>query len=102
MKFDVIICHKNYRTFEKVTGPNGQPCINGTPQGVTANVIISVMSQSGEQAETFPSSKPDNVLYSVNVGDCIGVSKKMNGTLRVHYYRVTSVTDKEVIGGPIE
>lgn len=96
MKFDVILNHHDTREFNKIVYMNNQNCILGTPRGLDTNENISVLNKD----KTYPSVEPGKVLYPVHVGDYISVQEKKDGTLYVNCYKVISITDTEVIGGP--
>lgn len=95
MKFDVILNHNSTRKFDKILF-NGKNCILGTPRGVETDENISVLNQD----ITYPSDNTGKVFYPVNKGDYITVCKKINGTIYADCYKVTSITDTEVIGEP--
>lgn len=102
MKFDVIIGGARERKFKKIIYPNSRPCIEGTVEGEDTDLKISVIPQIKEQVETYPSINKNQVLYPVRVGDCIIVLERKNGVLHANYYKVISITDTEVIGGPVD
>ncbi len=99
MHFNVTLNHGESRTFKKVI-LNGQDCIMGTPKGSDTGEDISVVRKDGEQVNVYPSTVPGKVLYPVSRGDYITVVETVDEALWVHCYRVTSISDTEVIGSP--
>lgn len=105
MKFDVVIGSWGFKKFKKITFLNGDSCIKGTPEGseITENKEnISVIYPDDKRVIPYPSVEHDKVLYPVKVGNCIIVNKKVDGTLYSNAYRVISMTDTDVICGPVE
>lgn len=101
MKFDVVFNSVGARKFKRILYLNGDSCIQGTPKGSDMDNNISVIYPGNREIITYPSIEPGEVLYPVNVGNCIIVNEKVNGTLYSNAYRVIEITDTEVIGGPI-
>lgn len=104
MKFDVVIGSPGPRNFDSVSHLNGDSCIRGTPSDsevTEGNENISVIYQDDKQVVPYPSIEVGKVLYPVRVGDYITARSKMDGTLYSMIYKVMSITENEVICGPV-
>lgn len=102
MKFDVVLNSMGSRRFQRIPYLNGDSCIKGTPKDSDMDTKISVIYPGDREVITYPSVEQGKVLYPVHVGNCIIVNEKKNGTLFSSVYRVLSITDTDVICGPIE
>lgn len=97
MKFQNIFNHsgeaKKYTLFKAM---NGAPCIEGGNN-------MEVVSQVGGRTNVYTTDIPDMSLYEVHIGDYIWIYGKSDGSYAVNEiqtYKVTDITDSEVITKP--
>lgn len=97
MKFHNIFNHsgevKKYTLFKAM---NGAACIEGGNN-------MEVVSQAGGRANVYITNIPNMILYEVHVGDYIWIYGKSDVICAIHEiqtYKVTDITDNEVIAEP--